>query len=357
MAATNRNVFKSQTTRPNWKQVGLFLALTFAISWAIEIALWLTVGYSSPSANLALQAVMMVPAFCAILLGRYAFRDSPIHTSQPVGRARWFLTGYLVCSLAYIALAVAGILQPEQAANLSRIGIGLSTALLLVALVSRLCKGKDDYARAGLAGGKLRYWILGGLMLIGIYSLQIGLEWVTGLGEPVDSSAIQAQTGLVGIAFWITILLQTLLLNPLMGLVMAFGEEYGWRGYLQTELFKLGRLRGVLLLGVIWGLWHAPAIMMGHNTPGYPIAGVFLMTIYCVLVGVILSHFQIKSGSVWVAAFMHAVNNGYGGFLTGLVVKPGDPVFSFFSLGIYALPIMAVFVWLLLRDRIWRPES
>jgi len=357
MSASNSNPLNTQPTRPNWRQVGVFLALTFALSWAIEIALWLTVGYNSPSANLALQSVMMVPAFCAILLGRYVFRGSPIHTSRPVGRARWFLTGFLVCSLAYIALAVIGMLHPDQAATLSRIGIGLSTLLLLIALVSRLCKGKDDYARAGLAGGKLRYWILGGLLLVGIYSLQIGLEWISGLGDPVHSAAIHEQTGLMGPAFWITILLQTLLLNPLMGLVMAFGEEYGWRGYLQSELFQLGRLRGALLLGVIWGLWHAPAILMGHNTPGYPVAGVFLMTIYCVLVGVILSHFQIKSGSVWVAAFMHAINNGYGGFLTGLFVKPGDPVFSFFSLGIYALPIMAIFVWLLLRDCIWRPGA
>ena len=70
-----------------------------------------------------------------------------------------------------------------------------------------------------------------------------------------------------------------MLLGPVLAIV-AFGEEYGWRGYLQSELFKLGRVRGVLLLGVIWGAWHWPLILMGYNYPGYPLLGVVLMTLY-----------------------------------------------------------------------------
>ncbi|MBT7069590.1 MAG: CPBP family intramembrane metalloprotease, partial [Anaerolineae bacterium] len=56
--------------------------------------------------------------------------------------------------------------------------------------------------------------------------------------------------------------LNTTIIGPLLGLVIAFGEEYGWRGYLQGELVKLGRVKGVLWVGVIWGVWHAPAVAM-----------------------------------------------------------------------------------------------
>ena len=38
-----------------------------------------------------------------------------------------------------------------------------------------------------------------------------------------------------------------------------FGEEYGWRGYLQEILqIRFGKRIGVILLGIIWELWHFP---------------------------------------------------------------------------------------------------
>ena len=38
---------------------------------------------------------------------------------------------------------------------------------------------------------------------------------------------------------------------------MAFGEESGWRGYMMPKLMKLmGTEKAVFVGGVIWGLWH-----------------------------------------------------------------------------------------------------
>lgn len=45
--------------------------------------------------------------------------------------------------------------------------------------------------------------------------------------------------------------LNTVIIGPLLGLIITFGEEYGWRGFLQRESIRLGRIRGVFLLGVI----------------------------------------------------------------------------------------------------------
>ena len=42
----------------------------------------------------------------------------------------------------------------------------------------------------------------------------------------------------------------------------VFGEEYGWRVFLQDRLLPLfGGYKGVLLLGIIWGIWHSGTIM------------------------------------------------------------------------------------------------
>lgn len=44
-------------------------------------------------------------------------------------------------------------------------------------------------------------------------------------------------------------------------------EELGWRGFLQPLLQnRLGPLRASLLVGLIWGLWHLPALVL----PGFP---------------------------------------------------------------------------------------
>ena len=45
--------------------------------------------------------------------------------------------------------------------------------------------------------------------------------------------------------------LNSLVVGPLLGLVIAFGEEYGWRSYLQGALINLERIKGVLLVGLI----------------------------------------------------------------------------------------------------------
>ncbi len=99
-----------------------------------------------------------------------------------------------------------------------------------------------------------------------------------------------------------------------IGSFAALGEEAGWRGYMMPGLMKLtGRYRALLIGGVIWGLWHAPLTCIGHNFgtdyPGFPFTGILIMCVYCVCIGVILTFVTERSGSVWPAAILHAVNN------------------------------------------------
>ena len=52
--------------------------------------------------------------------------------------------------------------------------------------------------------------------------------------------------------------------------VLAMGEEYGWRGLMWDELRHRGTVPANLLIGLAWGLWHAPLILQGYNYPGLP---------------------------------------------------------------------------------------
>jgi len=94
----------------------------------------------------------------------------------------------------------------------------------------------------------------------------------------------------------------------------AFGEEFGWRGYMMPKLMKLmSEKKAVLVGGIIWGLWHAPLTVTGHNFgtdyPGYPYLGVVMMCLFCIFVGIMLTYITIKSESIWPTTIMHAVLN------------------------------------------------
>lgn len=109
--------------------------------------------------------------------------------------------------------------------------------------------------------------------------------------------------------------------------IFAFGEEIGWRGFLLREFLELGFWKASILIGVIWGVWHAPLIIFaGHNYPSAPIMGVIMMIIFCVLTSPILCWVTIRSRSIFPAAFFHGVINGTAS-LGLMIVAGGNPEF------------------------------
>ena len=115
-------------------------------------------------------------------------------------------------------------------------------------------------------------------------------------------------------AFWA---LQVVLMcmAPLLNLVPCFGEEWGWRGYLVPKVAqRMKFLPTVLLTGFIWGIWHAPIIVAGHNYgmnyPGYPWWGIIAMCVFCIVCGTLFSYITLKTKSCWPAVFAHGMLNG-----------------------------------------------
>jgi membrane protease YdiL (CAAX protease family) len=112
--------------------------------------------------------------------------------------------------------------------------------------------------------------------------------------------------------FWLG-LVQGLIAGISVNALAGFGEELGWRGLLQRELGFIGFWKSSILIGAIWGIWHAPLILKGHNYPQHPVIGVFLMTGWCMLLAPIFSYVRLKAKSVIAAAIIHgSLNATYG---------------------------------------------
>ena len=353
----NTDIATEPKLAPNWRHVGAFLGLTFGLTWLLDLATYLRGGLRIPGIVAILQLQMLLPAFSAIVLGLFFFPESPIYRDKPAGRGRWFYYYFLLLTVIYALGTLAIWLSPSQSliSVLAVIPLILAFLGLLVLVVLRAAAGGEAMRRIWLAWGKARYWVLFGLGFIVYYVLQAALNATFGLGG-AKLALPTVPAGLSPNAFVALAALQSVVLAPILAIVIAFGEEYGWRGYLQSELLKMGRVRGVLLLGVIWGAWHWPLILMGYNYPGYPLLGVLLMTLYTTGLAVVLGYAVLRSGSVLLSAYLHALNNQVVNFIVAMGFKPFDPAFSF-DIGVYGLATLAIVALLVLRDPVWRGKG
>jgi membrane protease YdiL (CAAX protease family) len=102
----------------------------------------------------------------------------------------------------------------------------------------------------------------------------------------------------------------TILIVPIINLIPAFGEEFGWRGYLLPKLLPLGKDKALIISGIIWGLWHLPFILL-INYGSYPnkIAGCIIFTVLLTLLGIYIGALTLENNSTLLASYMHAVIN------------------------------------------------
>lgn len=150
-------------------------------------------------------------------------------------------------------------------------------------------------------------------------------------------------------------ILQITIIGPLINIIPTLGEELGWRAYLLPKLRLLFSDRWALVItGIIWGLWHTPVIVLGHNYGtsyiGYPWLGILMMVVFCVWLGIIEGYAAIKLNSVIPAAMIHsAVNAGAG--LAVLMAKSGyNPLLGPAITGLIGgLPFIIVAVILLIK--------
>jgi membrane protease YdiL (CAAX protease family) len=131
---------------------------------------------------------------------------------------------------------------------------------------------------------------------------------------------------------WLFILIQTAyaIAVSLRGLPLAFGEEFGWRAYLQPKLMPLGPRKAVLLVGVTWAVWHWPSIFLGYNYGfgywGAPVVGPLLWVWVLLSSSTFLGWLTLRSGSVWPAAIAHGVNNASAAVVYWFFSGPIDPL-------------------------------
>jgi uncharacterized protein len=253
------------------------------------------------------------------------------------------LTAYLAIAFGFswvmFLLPLAFTSLGEQTVNMIRL-IAFVLAMWgpgIAAIVVTLFVSKEPFSTLALNRfGKfwiyLAAWFVPPILAALAIPLSVLLGWAEYDPEMTILQQMVAQmpagSGLTVEMLLIIQIAQGLILGPAINVFATMGEELGWRGFLLPKLLPLGQWKAILMSGVIWGVWHAPAILQGHNYPGYEIAGVFMMILFCIAIGAVMSWLYLATKSTWAPAFGHASVNAWGGLPLIFLVSGFNPLWG-----------------------------
>lgn len=272
-----------------FKKIFLFIGLTFLCNWLMAL-IYFASGSTTQGLMLLGMAYMLVPMICALIVQKIIFKEPLV---KPLGISfkinvwffvAWFLPVFIAFAVMGVSLLLPGIsFTPDMSGFLSMLQ-GTLTA-------DQIAQAQEQLA-----------------------SMPVHPIWLGTIAALIAGTTINA--------------------------LLAFGEELGWRGLLIKELNIMGFWKSSLLIGFIWGLWHAPLVLYGgFNYPEHRQAGVFIMIAWCIVIAPLFSYIRLKSNSVIAASIFHGTINAVPG-LAILMITGGNELIT----GIAGLAGFIVFV-------------
>jgi membrane protease YdiL (CAAX protease family) len=137
----------------------------------------------------------------------------------------------------------------------------------------------------------------------------------------------------------------TVIMTPLL-----FGQEFGWRSYLQPRLFDNKPLLSSVLTGCIWGLWLFTVTWRAYRLSGTDILGLSVIPLITIVLSIILGWFYSIRSNVWATSIVHSAVAVVGGSLIYAPVYVKAKVVYVSAIGIWVLiPVCCVGLWILFK--------
>ena len=212
-------------------------------------------------------------------------------------------------------------------------GLPFTFAPAIAAFVVRKWVTREGFADAGLKLHLRKGW------LYYLYALLFPII-VLPIAVAVWAAVKKAQPDLSVLS------LETVLPLLVMALVMTlfyFGEEFGWRGYLQVRLAPERPLVAAALTGLIWGVWHYPMILLGFLGSGNML-GLLLYPINLVFISIFYGWLQARSRSVWPVCLAHAVGDSILSGMLGLLIVDVPLIVAWGGFGMAGFAVLSLLV-------------
>ena len=295
----------------------IYVLMAYGLTCLMGILMWYgsTRGYDL---TVFPTAQMMYPA-AGVIIGLFL-----AHKGEKILPAGFFIT-VLATTGVLIVLALLSVFLPVNDLNIAGMTMSvynlISQYILIigsiVALVFLAVAGNEKRAAAGLTRQNWKSAVLIVLAFVGMYIVRTVVSVaVQGVSDGSGMQHVKEWAAMFkNPMMWLNI--AALPINYFFVFIAFFGEEYGWRYYLQPVLQKRFGLRaGVIILGIVWGLWHIPDDLF-YYTQTSGIQMIFAQQITCISLGIFFAYAYMKTQNIWVPVCLHYLNNNLIPIISG----------------------------------------
>lgn len=272
----------------NWKKINLYILFSCAFSWIVGLFIaMMHVNLGSILGTVLLAGLYMpAPALATFVIQKYIYKEGfkQYGWSFDKKAIKWILlTPQLFLALTLLTFAIIGLLG--------------NTHLITQFGELNFTQENFDFQLRELAKAKI----------------------------DLDTIEIPHIPPLLG---FFAMLFQAIIAGSTISLPFMFGEEFGWRGLMLKETKSLGFLKANGFIGLVWGIWHFPVILMGHNYPHHPYLGIIMMTLFTLSISPLFAYARLKTKSILGACMMHGMLNA-SSILYSLYIANGNELYSF----------------------------
>lgn len=281
------------------KQLCIYVMIAYGITFLMGVPMWYSYE-KGLDVSVFPNAQMLYPAAGVML----AYLSTQKEDQQMP--KRFFIT-YLVFTALMLVCAVGSVILPDIS------WMGIYDILMIVGSVllwiMLLTEKKEKRIAYGLKGQKKKASLLCVLLFTALYLFRAAISYgVSGQISVMGEIAANPYT-------WI--MAASMFLNFFLVFIAFFGEEYGWRYYLQPLLQScFGKRWGVIALGVVWGLWHLP-VNFFYYSPGTGLISAAGQQITCITLCIFFAYAYMKTENIWVPVILHFLNNNLVPIVSG----------------------------------------
>ncbi|MBS5198177.1 MAG: CPBP family intramembrane metalloprotease [Clostridiales bacterium] len=292
------------------KRLLIYILVAYGVTYVMGLLMWYG-NVKGMDVSAFPNAQMMYPA-AGVALGFLLTRKGD--KTVPKG----FYLFFIVLTGVMAAVSILSVIMPDEIVVIGGTGISVWSLAInyilvlgsIVFWILLLAAGKERRKAFGLNGNMWKKSVLMLLLFVALF-----------LGRTALSCALAGQMGIFTLVLttpstWV--MMGLILLNFFFAVPAFFGEEYGWRYYLQPLLQKkFGLKGGVLILGVVWGLWHLPVDFFYYTSPEMGLQAAVAQQITCIALGIFFAYIYMKTKNIWVPVIAHFLNNNMAAVLSG----------------------------------------
>ena len=334
---TNMDTVENKSV--NGKRLFAFIAIAYGISFIMMIPMYVgklkgldltqivNAQMCSPAAGVAIGYLLFmrgekrVPKFfmmvivinyvIQLLLGIASIYFMPFSSSDVIDLAQILGTSGTSSDIT----GASTTLQMSQIYNLIGQSILIEFSILL--WIAYFVAGRERRKFVGLSRNNEGVGILMVLLFVGLYLVRTLAPGFVEAAITKTMPQLLASYGDLVKNRMFALSIISLPFNYILTITAFLGEEYGWRVYLQPIMQKkFGMKLGIILLGIVWGLWHTPVDLFFYTEDSAP-QMLIGQIITCVFLGIFFGFVYLKTNNIWICVCMHFLNNNLIPIITG----------------------------------------